>query len=76
MKGQCSADGCERAVHAKGLCLPHYWRQRRGMESGEPIRKRAAYPPGSVCKTPGCHGTPRRNWLCANCAQRALRGKL
>lgn len=44
----CSAEGCARAVHAKGLCGTHYSRHRNGVESD---RRRKPFDP-SKCGTP------------------------
>lgn len=45
----CSADGCLRAIHAKGLCKRHYERQRI-----------AAAPPQAPCMIDGCE-MPQQN---------------
>ena len=78
----CSVDGCCGKVIDRGLCWPHYQRQRRGVSLEPPIMR----PPsraGQVCKVDGC-GTlvmpnGRRAYsgnrgMCAKHYGRSLRG--
>jgi hypothetical protein len=40
----CTAPRCSGHQYAKGLCMPHYQRQRRGSEADGPIRRGPARP--------------------------------
>lgn len=55
---QCSVDGCERSVDARGMCSGHYARFRRYGDplAGGPSRDRSA--DGAACSIEGC-GKPR-----------------
>jgi hypothetical protein len=54
-KGSCKAAGCAQAVRAKGYCLRHYRRWRKGA-MGKPRHR--------SCNEPGCGQAPTRRGLC------------
>lgn len=41
MESKCTQKGCDRDAYAKGLCVAHYFRKRRGSSSREPVRGEA-----------------------------------
>jgi hypothetical protein len=43
MTKQCSVDGCDREVEAKGLCSRHYYRQKRGGDITTKSMKEKSY---------------------------------
>lgn len=54
-KGTCQAPACEKEAHAKGYCVQHYRKWRKG-EMPKP-RYRA-------CNAEGCHKPRSRRGLC------------
>lgn len=41
MATECKIDGCSHPVKAKGLCVAHYGRLRRGQDLTKPLRHRS-----------------------------------
>lgn len=67
----CSIEWCQDALHAKGFCVAHYDRARKGRDMDAPIRRRV---PGLTCSVDGCDREPRANGHCHLHWQRAKNG--
>lgn len=57
--GRCSIPGCDRETRAKGLCVVHYRRQRRGLNMEKPPPERVA------CSVEGCDRDADSRGLCS-----------
>jgi hypothetical protein len=65
-KKVCSVKGCGRLVYAKGLCRPHYWRQKThgDIQADIPIRSRDESAGDGPCSVRGCEQVARAHHLC------------
>ena len=56
MKAKCAAPGCDQPHHAKGWCMTHYYRLKRGMWDAlsRPIARYAKRGAQAVCSVDGC----------------------
>lgn len=55
---RCAGPSCERDAIARGFCLTHYWRDRRGWRMDAPM------PPAVKCAADGCDRTAEFSSLC------------
>lgn len=58
----CSVSGCDKLVHAKGLCNTHY---RRFLKHGNPLKTIVSAPyNGKKCSVDGCNNLASRRCIC------------
>lgn len=50
----CTHPGCDRPLIAKGFCVPHYQRNRKGADMDAPILERVSKSASPECFHPGC----------------------
>jgi hypothetical protein len=71
-EGTCSIKDCGRAVHAKGLCITHYNRRRKGEQMLAPIKP---YLHVRLCSITGCDEPTIALGLCSAHYQRHRRAE-
>ena len=54
---KCSVEGCKRPYRAKGYCVTHYKRWRRGEVEGHKARY-------NTCSKEGCRKAAGKNGMC------------
>lgn len=58
---QCSIEGCDSKVHAKGLCSKHY---NRIIRNGDLILRKRKLKPTRYCEIEGCNNKHYTNGYC------------
>lgn len=72
----CSVEACDRPVHSRGWCKPHYRRwQRHGATGSEPIREKARPQPPRPCKVDGCRRVAQSRGWCGTHYERWRLGR-
>lgn len=60
-RGTCKHPDCHRNVSARGLCGPHYRRERKGKDVSTPVR---SYNSARACAVEGCAGRHEARGYC------------
>lgn len=61
----CKQEGCAREAHAKGWCMAHYIRNRKGIAMEAPIRAhRPRIARNGLCRGPACDRKIKRQGYC------------